>query len=95
MEILRELIKDNSHIMQEIAKLNLKENDLVCIKVNLPEYVDITSLLAMKRRMVDVAHTAHVRLRLVGKTTNLEVEKSVVRLFADRDDIFMSVDWRD
>ncbi len=33
-------------------------------------------------------------LAFIGKTKNTLVEKYATRLFADRDDIFLTVDWR-
>lgn len=95
MEIYSRPLNDNSRLMTAIASTGAQKGDMVCVNINLPDYLDITSLLAMKKRMVEACETSGVKLRLLGNTTNLEVEKSVIRLFADRDDIFVTVDWRE
>lgn len=94
MEICSGTLRDNSRIMKDLADLHPNPGDMVCVKVNLPEYVDITSMLALQRRMVQVAETGNVVLRLLGTTTNPVVEKYATRLFAERDDIFITIDWR-
>lgn len=95
MAIHSRTLSDNSGLMREIASLNAKEGDVVCVKVYLPDYLDITSMMAMSRRMAEVAEQTHVTLRLLTKTKNMDVEKFATRLFAERDDIYLTVDWRD
>ena len=93
MEVLCRPLKDNSHLVEEVSKAD-KDQALVCVGIYLPEYLDMTSLMAMKRRMVEVCKVTGRKLRLIGSTKNIEVEKYATRLFADRADIFLSVDWR-
>lgn len=93
MAIHSRTLNDNSGLMQEIAKLNPEKGDVVKVKINLPEYVDITSMLAMYRRMVQAAEQSGVVLRLMAKTSNMEVEKYATRLIAERNDLFLTVDW--
>lgn len=94
MEVLHELA-DNGTLVQKISNANFAPDVVVPVEINLPEYLDATSLLAMYKRMVEVSKVTGHKLRLVGKTKNLEVEKFATRLFADRDDIFLSVEWRE
>ena len=85
MEVLHKLA-DNGSLVQNISNANFASDEVVPVEITLPEYLDVTSLLAMYKRMVEV--------RLIGKTRNTLVEKYATRLFADRDDIFLTVDWR-
>lgn len=88
------LLEDNGDLIRHIKDMNFPSDAVVAVSVKLPDYLDVTSLLALERRMVETVQLCGCRLRLVGKTTNLEVEKFATRIFADRNDIFLSVDWR-
>lgn len=92
MEVLHPL-KDNSRLVAEISK-QPDEVELIPVKVFLPDYLDTTSMVALKRRMVEAANVTGRKLRLLASTHNIEVEKWATRLFADRDDIYLTVDWR-
>ena len=85
MEVLHKLA-DNGSLVQNISNANFASDEVVP--------VDVTSLLAMYKRMVEVSKVTGHKLRLIGKTKNTLVEKYATRLFADRDDIFLTVDWR-
>lgn len=94
MEIYRGQLRDNGSLVKDISDLHLPPGSLVAVEVNLPEYVDITSLLALQRRMIETVRITGMHLRLLASTTNLIVEKYATRMFADRDDIYLTVDWR-
>lgn len=93
MEVLHKLA-DNGPLVQNISNANFASDEVVPVEITLPEYLDVTSLLAMYKRMVEVSKVTGHKLRLIGKTKNTLVEKYATRLFADRDDIFLTVDWR-
>lgn len=87
------LLQDNSDLIRHIKDMHVSADTVVPVEISLPEYLDITSLLALERRMIETANLCGCKLRLVGKTTNVDVEKYATRIFATRDDIFLSVDW--
>lgn len=93
MEILYGLA-DNGDLVRNIKESQIPLEEVVPVEISLPEYLDITSLMALYKRMVDVSKVTGRRLRLLAKTKNTAVEKYATRLFADRDDIFLTVDWR-
>lgn len=93
MEVLHKLA-DNGSLVQNISNANFASDEVVPVEITLPEYLDVTSLLAMYKRMVEVSKVTNHKLRLIGKTRNTLVEKYATRLFADGDDIFLTVDWR-
>lgn len=93
MEVLHKLA-DNGSLVQNISNANFASDEVVPVEITLPEYLDVTSLLAMYKRMVEVSKVTNHKLRLIGKTRNTLVEKYTTRLFADSDDIFLTVDWR-
>lgn len=93
MEILRRRLNDNSRLLEALSKEQYNGAPIT-VQVYLPDYLDITSLLAMKKRMVETAEISKKKLRLISHTSNLDVEKFATRLFADRDDIFITIDWR-
>lgn len=95
MEVQDRLLSDNGNLVHDILAMQVAKDELIPIAISLPDYVDITSLLALQKRMVDAAKITGKRLRLVAKTNNLTVEKYATRIFADRDDIFLTVDWRE
>lgn len=95
MEVQDRLLSDNGNLVQSILEMRVAEDELVPVEITLPDYVDITSLLALQKRMVDAAKITGRKLRLVASTKNLTVEKYATRIFADRDDIFLTVNWRD
>lgn len=93
MEILRGRLNDNSRLLEALSKEQYNGTPIT-VQVYLSDYLDITSLLAMKKRMVETAEISKKKLRLISHTSNLDVEKFATRLFADRDDIFITIDWR-
>lgn len=94
MAIHNTVISDNGSMVANVRELGVKEGDTVLISVNLPDYLDTKALLAMEKRMSDLAALFKVNVRLLANTTNTTVEKYAMRLFDTRDNIFISVDWR-
>lgn len=92
MEVSNTILKDNGRLLQKIHQI---DGDMATIEIHLPEYLDIVSLLALEKRMAEVAKASNKKLRLLANTTNLTVEKYATRLFATRDNIFLSIDWRE
>lgn len=90
---MKVLLPDNGDLIRAIKDMNVSRDTVVNVQINLPEYLDITSLLALERRMIETVQLCGCKLRLVGKTKNLDVEKYATRIFADRNDIYLSVDW--
>lgn len=90
---MKVLLPDNGDLIRAIKDMNVLRDTVVNVQINLPEYLDITSLLALERRMIETVQLCGCKLRLVGKTKNLDVEKYATRIFADRNDIYLSVDW--
>lgn len=95
MAVCNKLMKDNGNLVSDICAEHLDPGTFVLVEINLPEYLDITSLLALQKRMAETVKVTGMNLRLLAKTSNLAVEKYATRIFADRDDIFLTVDWRD
>lgn len=93
MEISYAVLKDNGSLVHNIQQLNSSPEVPVVVEVNLPEYLDTVSLLALERRMHEVAKACNRKLRLLARTTNLTVEKYATRIFAECDDIYLTVDW--
>lgn len=91
MEIQNTIVQDNGNLVRDILTT---DKELVPVCVNLPDYLDVTSLLALQKRMADAAEVTGKKLRLVAHTDNLQVEKYATRIFAGRDDIYLSIDWR-
>lgn len=87
------LLQDNSDLIRHIKDMGVSSETVVPVQIDLPDYLDITSLLALEKRMVETVKLCGCKLRLVGKTKNIEVEKYATRIFATRNDIFLSVDW--
>lgn len=90
---MKVLLPDNGDLIRAIKDMNVSKDTVVNVQINLPEYLDITSLLALERRMIETVQLCGCKLRLIGKTKNLDVEKYATRIFADRNDIYLSVDW--
>ena len=93
MEISHAVLKDNGSLVRNIQQLNSSPEVPVAVEVNLPEYLDTVSLLALEHRMHEVTKACNCKLRLLAKTTNLTVEKYATRIFAECDDIYLTVDW--
>lgn len=85
--------RDNGELIKNIRLYHADDTEPIPVEVTLPDYLDITSLLALQRRMFEVVRLTGKSLRLVSSTRSLEVEKYFTRLFADRDDIFTTVRW--
>lgn len=93
MEISYGALKDNGSLVRDIQQLISNPEVPVLVEINLPEYLDTVSLLALERRMHEVSKACNRKLRLLAKTTNLAVEKYATRIFAECDDIYLTVDW--
>lgn len=93
MEISHAVLKDNSSLVHNIQQMNINPDVPVAVEINLPDYLDTVSLLALERRMREVSKVCNRKLRLLAKTTNLVVEKYATRIFAECDNIFLTVDW--
>ena len=94
MKILRGVIKDSPHLMTDIGELHPNKEDMVVVEINLPDYLDITSLLAMDKRLNEIAKFYGIKLRLLGRTLDLETEKYATKLFSVREDLYLTIDWR-
>lgn len=87
------MLEDNSDLIMHIKRMRVTKETVIPVAIKLPEYLDVTSLLALEKRMIETVQLCGCRLRLVGKTKNVDVEKFATRIFATRDDIFLSVEW--
>lgn len=94
MEILRRVIKDSPQLMTDIGEMNPNKGDMVIVEIDLPDYLDITSLLAMDKRLHEVAKFYGIKLRLLGHTLDLDTEKYATQLFSTREDLYLTIDWR-
>lgn len=83
-----QLIKDSYNLVKEVCN---SKDEVVSIEINLPNYLDVTSLLILQRRIADVRRISKKKLRLVGRTNNLDVEKMIQKVFIEYDDIYVTV----
>lgn len=85
-------IQDSRELVQDIIA---QKTDIVTVRIDLPDYLDIVSLLALDKRMSEIARACGVKIRLLGETKNLAVEKALTRLCANRDNIYTTILWKE
>lgn len=85
-------IQDSRELVQDIIA---QGTEVVTVRVNLPDYLDTVSLLALDKRMAEIARACNVKIRLIGETSNLAVDKALTRLCAARDNVYTTILWKD
>jgi hypothetical protein len=85
-------IKDSRELLPELLKH--KEEKVIEVEVDLPDFIDVTSMLALGRRLKESAEIAGVELRLIGSTANPLVDKLFTKQFVDCVNIYTQVKWR-
>lgn len=96
MEISSTLVLDDGNdLVHNIVKYYKDSDTIVPVRIQLPEYLDATSLLAMEKRLLEVSHATGKRIRLLARTTNTDVEKMIHRMFAESDSVYVTIDWRE
>lgn len=88
------VLTDGPDLVSKVSSYD-KDVEIVPVEINLPDYLDVTTLIALQKRFVELTQVTKRKVRLVSKTTNNVVEKTVHRLFSDSDNIFVTIEWRD
>lgn len=87
-------LKDSKELLPQILKLKRDGESVVEVEVDLPDFIDVTSMLALSRRLREISEISGMELRLIGTTSNKLVDKLFTRQFVDCTEIYTKVNWR-